>query len=290
MIENDILDFVVVGPLKTGTSWIYEYLKLHEQVCLPAEVKETYYFDRKYEKGKDWYFSHYKKCQSMSLLGEIAPTYFNAEEAPWRIFQLNQQCRIIIILREPISRLIAYYQHKLYKGEIPPDTSFKQALEIKADLFDTAYYYRHIRRWQNLFGKEMVKILLYETFRENPQDFINKLCEFLNLKQKKIPPQLNHRIYETEVPVNFFLAKLVSQITKFLRDNELHKTANFLKNTGIKKIFFKQTKKHLNIAFPEIEFAFKTLQGDLKKLKVEGIVNLTAWEESWRKQGFELNS
>ncbi len=33
------LDFVAVGPMKTGTSWIYEYLRFHDQVSVGYQLK-----------------------------------------------------------------------------------------------------------------------------------------------------------------------------------------------------------------------------------------------------------
>jgi hypothetical protein len=48
------VDFIVVGPLKTGTSWIYNYLSHHQQISLPTTVKETYFFDRTDKYDRDF--------------------------------------------------------------------------------------------------------------------------------------------------------------------------------------------------------------------------------------------
>lgn len=40
MSKNDFkLDFAVVGPMKTGTTWLYSYLKFHNQVRVPVKLK-----------------------------------------------------------------------------------------------------------------------------------------------------------------------------------------------------------------------------------------------------------
>ncbi len=50
-----ILDFIIIGPQKAGTTWIYEYLKTLPGVCVPVKVKETFFFDKYYHKViKDW--------------------------------------------------------------------------------------------------------------------------------------------------------------------------------------------------------------------------------------------
>ena len=76
------LDFVAVGPFKTGTSWIYNYLINYQQVALPTTVKETFFFDRQFDRGLDWYYSHFELLgEKPKKVGEIAPSYFPFQEA-----------------------------------------------------------------------------------------------------------------------------------------------------------------------------------------------------------------
>lgn len=70
-VKTNILDFVAVGPEKTGTTWIYSYLK-EPGVCFPLEVKEIFFFDKFYNKGLGWYMCHFKHCQAESRKGEVA--------------------------------------------------------------------------------------------------------------------------------------------------------------------------------------------------------------------------
>ncbi len=122
------LDFVAVGPFKTGTSWMYSYLVDYNQVALPTKVKETFFFDSKFSKGTDWYYSHFDQIKNSQKVGEVAPSYFNSIEAPERIRQINPNCKIIVTLREPVSRLVSFYLHMKQRGEIAPQTSFVEAL------------------------------------------------------------------------------------------------------------------------------------------------------------------
>jgi len=49
-------EFFVVGPPRTGTSWLYEMLR--GQVILPRTTKETRFFDTDFHRGLDWYRAH----------------------------------------------------------------------------------------------------------------------------------------------------------------------------------------------------------------------------------------
>ena len=75
MIDQFKLDFVIVGPQKAGTSWIYYYLKDTPQICFPSQMKETFFFDRYYEKGLHWYARHFKLCRKNDKIGEVAPKF-----------------------------------------------------------------------------------------------------------------------------------------------------------------------------------------------------------------------
>jgi len=76
-----MLDFVAVGPPRTATTWIHEYLKRQQDVRLPKELKETHFFSWKYEKGIDWYFSHFASSGPHKITGEVCPTYFDSPRA-----------------------------------------------------------------------------------------------------------------------------------------------------------------------------------------------------------------
>src|ERR1700753_1105916 len=66
--------FIVVGPPRTGTTWIHEVL--HRHATLPGPTKETRFFDLHFTRGLKWYLSHFSKANEGRPLGEVAPTYF----------------------------------------------------------------------------------------------------------------------------------------------------------------------------------------------------------------------
>jgi hypothetical protein len=48
-------EFIFVGPHKSGTTWIDNYLRSRGDVQLPIAMKETFFFDKLYDNGWDWY-------------------------------------------------------------------------------------------------------------------------------------------------------------------------------------------------------------------------------------------
>jgi len=75
--------FFVIGPPRTGTSWLHNVLS--QRAWLSSPTKETRFFDRHFHRGIDWYISHYRAADEGRRIGEIAPTYFASNEARERI-------------------------------------------------------------------------------------------------------------------------------------------------------------------------------------------------------------
>lgn len=118
MGKSDSLDlnFVAVGPQRTGTTWMYEMLRRHPKICVPEAVKETMFFDRYYERGLDWYRQYYREAGTDQLCGEVAPTYFDVPEVPARTQDISSGCTIFITLRNPVERARSLFLHNLKKG------------------------------------------------------------------------------------------------------------------------------------------------------------------------------
>ena len=284
------LDFVVVGSFKTGTTWIYQYLQSCQAVCVPDKVKETFFFDCKYLKGLEFYFAHFPDYHSSQLVGEVAPSYFHSEDASARIHQLNPQCKIIVTLREPTERLVSYYLHLLRHGDIPKKTSFRQALATYDILLNSSQYYYHISRWRRLFGKDNVRILFYELLKNSPEKFAMQLCQELGIEFRGIPENLNQRVSEGKMPVNYDLVRVFYQTIRLLRSYELHSLVNFGKSLGLQKFLYQDQKAaHPSITIEDLNDALTLISEDIRLLEESLGLDLSIWRESWTRKGLILS-
>jgi len=71
-------------------------------------------------------------------------------------------CKIIVTFREPAARLYSLY--RLLRSERPPgkrhlDGYWRFQINCGADLCSTR---RHLKRWQETFGKSRLLVLFYE--------------------------------------------------------------------------------------------------------------------------------
>ena len=58
------IDFLIIGAQKSATSWLYDCISEHPQICVPKQKKEIEYIGGElYKKnGLEWYFSLLNHC------------------------------------------------------------------------------------------------------------------------------------------------------------------------------------------------------------------------------------
>ena len=89
-------DFLFVGTGRAGSNWVFEVLREHPEVFLPAN-KGTFFFNRFYDLGVDWYESFFAgKCEGQ-IAGEVCEDYLASEVAIERIYKYRSDMRLICI-------------------------------------------------------------------------------------------------------------------------------------------------------------------------------------------------
>lgn len=170
--------FFVVGPPRTGTTWLHGILK--QSANLPSPTKETRFFDHHFQRGLSWYLAHFS-ARTTGVTGEVAPTYFYSEIARQRIARMVPSAKVICIFRNPVERILSLYRLKRAYGLLP--SSFELALLNDPELVESGRYATHFKAWRQGFGKGQVLGLVYDDMRREPQTFVNTITEFV-----RIPP------------------------------------------------------------------------------------------------------
>ncbi|HVM92027.1 MAG TPA: sulfotransferase [Terriglobales bacterium] len=168
--------FFVIGPPRTGTTWLHEVLK--DSVTLPA-IKETRFFDFNFHYGMDWYRAQFHAASSGQPIGEIAPTYFVSPASRDRIAKLLPEAKIVCIFRNPVERLLSLYRLKIAYGMIP--WNFDQAIVRDPELIESGRYATNLKAWRRAFGEEQVMATLYDDLRDHPQAYLDRLLDFLGI-------------------------------------------------------------------------------------------------------------
>ncbi|SRR5579871_987399 len=233
--EQRLPSFFVVGPPRTGSSWIYEVLGSH--ALLPGPAKETRFFDTHFERGLKWYRAHYADVQSAKPMGEVAPTYFVSSMARERMAEIVPGAKIVCVFRNPVERLISLYRLKSAYGLIRG--SFEHALQHDPELAESSAYSRHLMLWRSPFGEDKVLSLIYDDLCCNPQAFTDALVDFVGIPRFTLSPaQLNwvHASEEMTHPRNYRRTRGAMFLADWCKARRLDRVVAAVKQSPLKRL------------------------------------------------------
>ncbi len=188
-------DFIIIGAGKAGTTSLYKYLAHHPQILLPNK-KELRFFDNNFHRGHQWYLAQFPALSDRPdfLTGEASPSYFFLPHVAQRIKDFSPNIKLIVMLRNPITRTISnYYQNKKTGNQTKTlAQSIQQeitALNKKSDrqlsygggLISQSLYYYKLKRWFKIFPRERFLIINSENFFTRPECSMQEVYQFLNL-------------------------------------------------------------------------------------------------------------
>ncbi|MEM8550081.1 MAG: sulfotransferase domain-containing protein [Verrucomicrobiota bacterium] len=233
MPDTRKLSFIGLGPQRTASSWLDKRLRDHPRLRLPAMVKETMFFDERYDKGMDWYWSHFEQPEEDVLYGEIAPTYFDVDEVRQRI-KVYEGLKLIINLRNPIARAYSLYNLHLVKGRVEGD--YFSAISQMPRIETSGAFSRLCPQWEEAFGQDNVLYLVQEDIIDDPQKSIDRVTDFLGIEAISLGAEAKERFNKSYKPRYPTLAKWSGPLTTRLREYRLHYVVEFAKKLGMKKI------------------------------------------------------
>jgi hypothetical protein len=271
-------DFIGVGPARTGTTWLHEVLKGH--VGLPL-IKETQFFKRYYDKGPEWYASHFADMPANVPVGEICPSYFSTREALERIHKDLPHCKIICSLRDPVERLFSHYRHIRPLSGIKVD--FEQALKDHPQLFDGSCYGSHLEEWEDSFGRQNVLVVFYEDMKSDPQAFVNSVCAFIgipaiDLRNSAVAKKKVNMVEGARAPRSRHLAMASGMVTAWLKARRLDLLLHTWCRSGISEFCLGGGEKYGPLS-PDTEARLREYyRPEIEKLEVLTNRNLSHWK------------
>ena len=227
------LDFLCVGPQRTASSWLHKHLVSHPRLAFPLHVKETMFFDERFDKGMDWYWQHFGEVAPDALRGEIAPTYFDTPEALERL-KLYQGLKIIVLVRDPVERTYSLFRHHRSKGRVPDD--YLQAVEQMPRIETSGHYARWCSMWESAFGQDHVLYLMQDEVESAPQAVFDRLCGFLGVEPMALPEEATQRFGQATKARWPMVTKVFAGLSTRLRSMGVHRPIEFAKRLGLRSL------------------------------------------------------
>lgn len=246
-------NLIVPGFAKCGTSSLHEYLNLHPQICMSSSKEPHYFsFKERMDYGASWHDGLFKDATVQTkVFGESSTTYSVWEPALVRIKQEIENPKVIILLREPLERLMSHYRW-MYALGLEYD-SLSRALKRERNApvhpdFNRSGCYPWYRRCSNyahfiplmqfVFGTENVLIIKTEELSQEPRVTLGRCFEFLDLEAFDIGPG-EMRTNETaskEVPWGMALSRYYHLLPQGLRGRLASPKDSLIKLLGKRKL------------------------------------------------------
>ncbi|XP_072275168.1 uncharacterized protein [Pyxicephalus adspersus] len=179
---------IIIGVKKGGTRALLEALRAHPDVR--AVGVEPHFFDRNYEKGLEWYRDLMPRTIEGQITMEKTPSYFVTNEAPQRIHSMAKDTKLIVVVRNPVTRAISDYTQTLSKKPEIPTFEVLAFKNRTLGLIDASWsalrigiYALHLESWMQYFPLSQILFVSGERLITNPAEELAKVQDFLGLQR-----------------------------------------------------------------------------------------------------------
>lgn len=237
--RRSLPQFLIVGAQKAGTTSLFNWL-LETGAVQPPLFKEVGYFDARWH----WpikYRGYFEVKKSGLLNGEATPSYLAFPEVPERVSSLiGRDCKIIVVLRDPVARSVSHYFHERRLGFEKRDmyTAMTEEEGLLEEAFAQgtsesrrryiithfSYAYRsdyseRLAPWFEAFDRDHILIVNSEQMFKDPARTIEKVADFLAVEMRTaehyVASNANSYVFEDERVADFLKNRLSDATQKF---------------------------------------------------------------------------
>lgn len=208
-------DFFIVGPQRTGTTWLHANLRYHPQIML-AEPKELFFFSSlktpdspRYRSNElEWYLRFFREPlwrvlmrNAMSVWqfrelyrpqvrGEATASYAALDADVIRdVTTLKPDIKAILMIRDPVERAWSHAKKDLVRNK---GRTFEEVSAAEVERFFTDPYQRqcaryadNIDRWSACLQPDHLFIGLFDDIDSRPEALLLESMSFLGVKSDR---------------------------------------------------------------------------------------------------------
>ncbi|MEX1007065.1 MAG: sulfotransferase domain-containing protein [Acidimicrobiia bacterium] len=199
-------DAVIAGVNKAGSTSLFVSLSTHPEVA-PSAIKETRYFlPARYGQPLEpfsVYENYFHDVADRPVRLEATPNYlYGGAAVATKMRELLTNPRIIVMLREPVSRALSFFSYQKVRLRIPADLSITDYLAAADALTDADFrdpenekymafrggcYAGYLPPWLDTFGTDQLRIVWFEELVSDPAAVIDPLAAWIGLDPLQFP-------------------------------------------------------------------------------------------------------
>lgn len=175
--------FLVVGAMKSGTTSLHELLSRHPEIELVAAKERSALADPTSAKE----FAKRVAESRGVVAGEVTAGYMQLPSMPQPIAEardlLDEDLRVVAILREPVARAISHWEHLTQLGR-ETRAAAAAILDPASDYVAFSRYHHQLLGWVDLVGDDRVLVLRLEDLRDRQAATVDRLFSFLGVSPR----------------------------------------------------------------------------------------------------------
>ena len=192
---------IIAGVTRAGTTSLYNYLADHPAVQR-STIKETRFFldhdelkrMHRFEEGLDAYGKFFPACPADAVRLEATPDYVFRPAVAQRIAGSLPDVHVVVILREPIGRLISWRRYAIQNGLLDAGTTLADYINqlFEAEAADETppqhmralregRYARSLGPWVEAFGPARLTVCNYRELLDDPATVTRRVCDSVSI-------------------------------------------------------------------------------------------------------------
>lgn len=179
-------NLINIGAQKAGTTSFHNYLCQHPDVFM-SNPKELNFFSnpKHWKKGHGWYEKHFNS--DALIRGETSTSYTlypRLANVPQRIAEYVPQAKLIYIIRDPISRLVSNYVHKVSLGR--EQRTLDELIDDLMGDRESPYilhglYHLQLTQFLEWFDRDQILVVSTEELGKEMNRIMRTTFEFLDI-------------------------------------------------------------------------------------------------------------
>jgi Sulfotransferase domain len=237
--EKDILDFIVIGAQKSGTTSLFRHLIQHPEIALPLGKERPYFsHDEVYARGWSAYMRdltrHNAFADPACKWGTVTPQYmvgglyqsngdatdsYDERTVPSRISECLPSIRLIAILRDPVERALSHHRMLVMRGLerrafddaigelLNPDAleGSRRRPRERTGYITWGEYGRILAGYFDVFPREQILVVFTEALERGPAQLLGRIQEFIGVTADFEPDDLGKRYQAGAIERGFAL-------------------------------------------------------------------------------------
>jgi len=236
--DKKMPNFIGIGAPRSGSTWLYKLLSSHPDVWVPRKKREVQFFDVYFDRGKEWYSQFFPDKKSGYIaVGEVTPHYLYCTKKKIRYIrkEFPRIEKFIVILRDPIERLISHYLHR--KRLEAFSLSLSSFIDRRPNVISKSKYSMHLKKWFNIYSENRFMVTKFENIVSRPESTKEEIASFLNINDENFDESVSQKTFNKSFRPRWpWLYAFATNCGRLVRHYDLYWIDHFARSLGIKDL------------------------------------------------------